>query len=160
MRIRAGVVLVEDGHVVLIERRRAGLHYFVFPGGGVDEGESPEQAAVREMEEETGLRVAVCRKLAVVNFGQVSRQHYFLASRIGGQFGQGSGEEMSNRRPDDHNAGLYYPIQMKIEALSRHDNVFPAAVADLVARSVLYGWPAQTREFFEAATSVWPPANR
>jgi len=37
MRIRAGIVLIEDNRVALIERHRAGLHYFVFPGGGVDE---------------------------------------------------------------------------------------------------------------------------
>jgi len=41
MRTRAGIVLIQDGKVALIERHRAGLHYFVFPGGGVDEGESP-----------------------------------------------------------------------------------------------------------------------
>jgi len=48
MRIRAGIVLIQDNKVALIERHRAGLHYFVFPGGGADEGESPEQAAIRE----------------------------------------------------------------------------------------------------------------
>jgi len=61
MRTRSGIVLVEDGKVALIERYRNGTHYYVFPGGGVDEGETPEGAAVREMEEETGLRVAVKR---------------------------------------------------------------------------------------------------
>ncbi|NJC97617.1 MAG: DNA mismatch repair protein MutT, partial [Anaerolineae bacterium] len=44
MRIRAGVVLIEDDRVALIERHRAGLDYYVFPGGGVDEGETQEQA--------------------------------------------------------------------------------------------------------------------
>ena len=39
MRIRAGIVLIQDRKVALIERHRAGLDYFVFPGGGVDEGE-------------------------------------------------------------------------------------------------------------------------
>ena len=56
MRTRAGVVLIEDGKVALIERHRAGLDYFVFPGGGVDDGETPEQAAVREAMEELKRR--------------------------------------------------------------------------------------------------------
>ena len=64
MRIRAGVVLIEDNKVALIERFRDGKHYFVFPGGGADEGETPEQAAIREMEEETGLRVTVKQMVA------------------------------------------------------------------------------------------------
>jgi 8-oxo-dGTP diphosphatase len=38
MRTRAGIILIEDDKVALIERHRAGLDYYVFPGGGVDEG--------------------------------------------------------------------------------------------------------------------------
>jgi 8-oxo-dGTP pyrophosphatase MutT (NUDIX family) len=59
MRTRAVAILIENDSVALIERYRAGRHYFIFPGGGVDDGESVEQAVIREMEEETGLRVAV-----------------------------------------------------------------------------------------------------
>ena len=61
--------MVEDHQVALIERFRAGYHYFVFPGGGADEGETIEEAAIREMEEETGLRVTVKRKLAEIHLG-------------------------------------------------------------------------------------------
>ena len=35
----------------------AGQDYWVTPGGGVEEGETFEQAAIRELEEETGIRV-------------------------------------------------------------------------------------------------------
>jgi 8-oxo-dGTP pyrophosphatase MutT (NUDIX family) len=63
MRVRAGIVLIRDGKVALIERHRAGLDYFVFPGGGVDEGESPEQAAIREAMEELGVQVAIKQKI-------------------------------------------------------------------------------------------------
>ena len=87
MRIRAGVVLVENGKVALIERHRAGRHYYVFPGGGVDEGETTEQAAIREVEEETGLQVTLERKLAEIYFG-LSEQVYYLAERLDGKFGR------------------------------------------------------------------------
>ena len=77
MRTRAGVVLIEDNKVALIERHRAGLDYFVFPGGGVDEGETPEQGAIREAMEELGVEVAIRQKVAIIHFGQ-STQIYFL----------------------------------------------------------------------------------
>ena len=55
MSYRAGIILVLNDKVALIERHRAGLHYFTFPGGHVDKGETPERTAVRETEEELGL---------------------------------------------------------------------------------------------------------
>ena len=51
MRNRSGIILIEDNKLALIERHRTGLHYFIFPGGGIDEDESPEQTAVREAED-------------------------------------------------------------------------------------------------------------
>ena len=52
----AGVVLVEKGRVLLVKRRwdpRAGS--WCLPAGFMEAGETPEQSAVRELEEETGL---------------------------------------------------------------------------------------------------------
>ncbi len=36
-RPRAGIILIEDGKLALMERHKQGRHYFAFPGGGVDE---------------------------------------------------------------------------------------------------------------------------
>jgi len=140
MRIRAGVILIEEGKVALIERYRAGKHYYVFPGGGMDEGETPERAAVREMEEETGLHVTVRCKVAEIHF-DLSIQHYFLVEKIGGEFGSGTGEEFTDSDPDNPAEGIYIPIWMPLAELAEHENIYPADVADLVAKSVNVGWP-------------------
>lgn len=142
MRVRAGIVLIEDDKVALIERHRAGLDYFVFPGGGVDEGETPEQAAVREAMEELGVDVAIGQKVAEIHFDQ-STQYYFLAGRLGGEFGTGTGEEFTDSDPDDPEEGIYVPIWMPIDELSNHEKVFPADVAKLVVRSMTDGWPQE-----------------
>jgi 8-oxo-dGTP diphosphatase len=51
-------VITHDG-LVLLGRRADGIPPWVFPGGKIEPGESPEDAAVRETLEETGLRVRV-----------------------------------------------------------------------------------------------------
>lgn len=143
MRIRAGIVLIQDNKVALIERHRAGLDYFVFPGGGVDEGESPEQAAIRETMEELGVQVTIKQKVAEVQLGKRSRQVYFLAEQTGGEFGTGTGEEFTVSDPDHPQQGIYIPIWMAIEELPRHTNIYPGEVSRLVVKAVKEGWPPE-----------------
>lgn len=52
----------EKDKVLLLKRRD--IPVWVLPGGGIDAGETPESAAAREAEEETGLAVTLERKIA------------------------------------------------------------------------------------------------
>lgn len=55
----AGGVIVEDDRVLLVQnQRKGGAVDWSTPGGVVDAGETPIQGLTREVEEETGLRVA------------------------------------------------------------------------------------------------------
>jgi 8-oxo-dGTP pyrophosphatase MutT (NUDIX family) len=149
MRIRAGIVLIQEDKVALIERYCAGLHYYIFPGGGVDEGESPEQAAVRETKEELGIEVLIRQMVAEVQVGQKSRQFYFLVEQIGGEFGTGTGEEFSPGNADHPQNGIYIPMWMPIDELPAYTNVYPADVAGLVVRSLKEGWQQEPLSVLE-----------
>lgn len=149
MRIRAGIVLIQGNKVALIERHRAGLDYFVFPGGGVDEGETPEQAAVREAMEELGIEIAIKQKVAEVQLGKKSRQVYYLVEQTGGEFGTGMGEEFMEIDHEHPQRGIYIPIWMPIGELPQHTNVYPADIARLVVKSVSDGWSQGSTVTFE-----------
>ena len=148
MRTRAGIILIEDNKVALIERHRGGVDYFVFPGGGVDEGETPEQAAIRETMEELGLEVLIKQKVVSIHFDQ-STQVYYLVERVGGEFGTGTGEEFTDSDPNDPQEGIYIPIWMPIDEISQHENVFPVEVAKLVVKSQTDGWSSEPIEVVE-----------
>lgn len=50
-RIRAVAIIVNDGKVLLMHRINNGKEYHVFPGGGVENSETVEQAVLREVQE-------------------------------------------------------------------------------------------------------------
>lgn len=58
-----GCLFNEQGEVLL--QRRGDSNTWGFPGGAVEIGETPEQAAVREVKEETGLDVEIEKLLGV-----------------------------------------------------------------------------------------------
>lgn len=55
-RMSSAAVILEDGDRVLIVKANYKSHW-TFPGGAVDAGETPKQAAIREVEEEVGLKL-------------------------------------------------------------------------------------------------------
>ncbi|WP_420422506.1 NUDIX hydrolase [Simkania sp.] len=58
-----GILFSKDRSQILLIKRRD-VPVWVLPGGGIEAGESPESAVLREMEEETGLKVKIIRKIA------------------------------------------------------------------------------------------------
>ena len=144
MRTRSAAILIQNNSLALIERYRNGMHYFAFPGGGVDEGETPEQAAVREAREELGMEVKVLRQVAKVWF-RGNPQFFFLVEQVGGEFGTGTGEEFGEYNPIQ---GTYHPMWMPIVEITAN-NVLPAEVAALVAQSHANGWPGESVTIYE-----------
>ena len=129
MRVRAAVVIVENGRVALIERVRDGRTYFVFPGGRVEAGESPQQAAVREAHEESGVSVELGELISVV-YRDGRERRYYLASILGGTFGTGRGTEMMTSGTTAK--GTYRPVWVDLTILTELD-VRPRELSEALA---------------------------
>lgn len=125
IRDRGSAVIIEGEKVALIKRSRDGEEYYVFPGGGIEKGESPEQATIREAFEELGVRIDVIKCLGTVEFK--GKQHYFIAKIVGGEFGTGLGEEYEESR----NRGIYEPMWIPISELGSLD-VRPMEIAKIL----------------------------
>ncbi|MDJ0333057.1 NUDIX domain-containing protein [Planococcus sp. S3-L1] len=116
MRDRGSVVLIQNNKVGLIKRVREDSIYYVFPGGGIEEGETPEIGAKREALEEVGIEVTIQECIAKVNFNGI--QYFFLSEITGGTFGTGQGEEYID---ENRNRGIYLPVWIDIDELGSID---------------------------------------
>lgn len=63
------IPVTEDGRLVLVRQFRAGTDSvtYEFPGGALDDGETPEKGALRELEEETGYVAASSKSLGEIH---------------------------------------------------------------------------------------------
>lgn len=86
MRFTASTLVSNaDGQILLIERHD--IHTFDLPGGGLDCGELPTEAAVRETFEETGLRVRLSQLLGLYHWPNEPNAYlsfYFRGELLGG----------------------------------------------------------------------------
>jgi 8-oxo-dGTP diphosphatase len=75
----AGGLVVRDGEVLVVHR--PGYSDWSLPKGKLDPGESWEEAALREVEEEAGVRCRLGRELPAVTYehrGRPKRVRYWL----------------------------------------------------------------------------------
>lgn len=101
--VSRGITFINDD-VLLIERHRKEnneiLHYFSIPGGGVEIGENYVTAAIRETEEETGVKTKLIKYLTKEDYGTgICYWHYLEYLSGTPQLG---GEELGRNNPDNH----------------------------------------------------------
>jgi len=118
-------IIVDGGRVLMIRRRqREGKLLWAFPGGGIEAGESPEQAAVRETDEEVRLEVKAVRVLGDrVHPNTGVHMTYVACELISGHAIVGDAEEVAAVAWIKHGDiseyvpyGLFEPVQDYLDA--------------------------------------------
>jgi len=119
-KTRAGsrAVIVRGEEILLSHEIKTDI--WMIPGGGLEEGESPEECCVRETEEETGLIVRPLRHFLTLNeyYEEYRYISYYFVCEVIGQ-GRPHLTEAENRR------GLtpvWLPLSEAIELFSHHQD--------------------------------------
>lgn len=84
MKHVACVLVVRRGAVLAVSRPDPPLR-FALPGGDVERGETPGQAAARELHEETGYCASTLCPIVVIETSTGTIVHFFFAPRVRGR---------------------------------------------------------------------------
>lgn len=110
-RERASAVIIRDSKVLLIHRVLPNEEYWTFPGGGIEDTESAEEAVIREVAEETNLRVLSCRKIFEDIDIKIDRlNHFFLCETSDGDISLVGGPEALIQSADNQHIPVWVDI--------------------------------------------------
>ncbi len=87
VRDTARAVIFDDNHNIALMKVAQGS-FHKLPGGGIDQGETPEQALVRECREEAGVEITDIKKIGLIREIKKSRKkiqnsHCYVAYVVG-----------------------------------------------------------------------------
>jgi 8-oxo-dGTP pyrophosphatase MutT (NUDIX family) len=134
--VQAGGIIAWRQWIVL---RRTLLGEWVFPKGWIDPGETPEQTAVREVREETGLRAEILEFAGIQAYeadGEERNVAYYLMRVL-------DSPEWSDH--GGHDAGLFLPRDVAATLTFENNRTLWAKVADDVQRIVKNPRPERGR---------------
>jgi ADP-ribose pyrophosphatase YjhB (NUDIX family) len=81
-KVAVSVLLAQEGRVLLVRRAVVPrIGYWALPAGFVDAGELPQETAVREVREETGLEVALNGLLTIQPIANPDKQGFLMMYR-------------------------------------------------------------------------------
>ncbi len=117
--IRAGGIAYKNGKLIIAKHHK-GHEYYVLPGGGLENEESPQQALIREFKEETGLKVKVGRLVyykILYNNERYSLDMIYECDVVGGKLEvndpDGKVEEVRFVGKEELDELVFYPGQLK-----------------------------------------------
>ena len=61
---RAQCLVVKDNKILMVKHKQGEYEWYCSPGGGIEKGETPEKAAIRELQEECLVSGKIIKKLS------------------------------------------------------------------------------------------------
>ena len=112
VELASSAILVRDGRILMIRRKNPPSYdMFAFPGGRAESGETPEETAIREFEEETGIRAHSPVLFATYDLiSENPGRHFFLSVFLV----EASETEIAEARDDAADAGWYTPSEIRM----------------------------------------------
>ncbi len=117
-RIGSRAVIIRDGKILLSHETVSG--WWLIPGGGMEEGETPEECVIREVEEETGMIVRPGEQFLTLHeyYEEYRYTSFYYVCEV-------TGEGQLHLTDEEKRRGLvpeWLPLQEAIGLFSKHES--------------------------------------
>ncbi len=111
-------IIIQDGKILLTHELNSG--WWLIPGGGMEEGETPKECVIREVEEETGLIVNPTEQFLILHeyYEEYRYTGYFFVCEV-------TGKGKMNLTDVEKQRGVqpeWIPLKDAIELFSKHES--------------------------------------
>ena len=141
MRKAVRIIMIRDNQLLVMNRNKFGHQYYALVGGGIDVGETAEQALVREVKEETSLNLSRFRPVFIEEAGvPFGTQYVYICDYPGGEAAlpDDSPEAQINKL----GSNLYKVEWLPLDKLK--DSAFLSETLKLaIMNGLKNGWPEQ-----------------
>lgn len=110
---RSRGLIIDSKRALLMQRVKDGMEYYTLCGGKLEENEAPEDGCLREIYEETALRVTIEKMLFQTSdtYQNIINQHFVFLCRYHGGEPRLNGEEILRNTSDNQ----YNPIWVALD---------------------------------------------
>ncbi len=138
-RKRAAVIIQHEDGVILIHRKKMVddklKEYYVVPGGGVDKGETIENAAIREIKEEIGIDIEL-GKMILFFEKEEAEEYFFEGEYLSGKIGTGTGEEFVNNTEEYRKKCGTYNVEIVSKEKIKNINLLPPQIKEYIENNI------------------------
>jgi 8-oxo-dGTP diphosphatase len=144
MRKSVRAIVVKDNTLLVMQRDKFGQKFCALVGGGIDYGETPEQALYREVREETGLTITNPRLVIIEDAGNFyGMQYIYLCEYVSGE--PALSPESEEAKISALGKNIYQPAWLPLNTVPTAD-LLPTELKTMLLDFLEHGFPAEPAE--------------
>lgn len=142
MRKASRAIIIEDGKLLVMHRNKYGSQYYTLVGGRIADSETPEQALVREVREETGLVVTGATLVYIEEHAAPYNEQFIYICTVAPHNDVAIQDDSEEGVMNRFDLNTHHPVWVSPNAFAKISFRTPQ-LQEAIVRAFKKGWPTE-----------------